>query len=155
MIKTIVQKHYFRAPKLVLTFFASLPSVSLSSAAAVTFLPFFDCPARPPPPPPVLLGVGAPDVPSLLFPPKVLDMGVGAGVEPGVCESWVLVIHSSVSGATQQRTKKGIGVWETERVGRRTAALGLYDTELREKTRFWSARPVFRRCAAAALAPLT
>ncbi len=38
---------------------------------------------------------------------------------------------------------------------RRTAAAGLYDTELREKTRFWSASPVFRRCAAAALAPLT
>ena len=37
----------------------------------------------------------------------------------------------------------------------RTAAAGLYETELREKTRFWSASPVLRRWAAAVLAPLT
>jgi hypothetical protein len=86
---------YFLAPKLVLAFFVSLPSVSLSSAAAaagVFFLLFLDAFALPPPPA-VLAGVGAPDGPSLplaLF-PKLLELGVGAceaGVEVGVCASW-------------------------------------------------------------------
>lgn len=80
--------HHFLAPKLVRTFFASLPSVSLSSApaaaAGVFLLPFLDV-FPPLPPPAALVGVGAPEGPF----PKLLDtgVGVGAGVEAGVCAS--------------------------------------------------------------------
>jgi hypothetical protein len=87
------EPRHFLAPKLVLTFFVSLPSVSLSSAAAATaaaplFLVFFVVFALPPPPA-ALAGVAALDAPSLLF-PKLLDTGVGAceaGVEAGVWAS--------------------------------------------------------------------
>ncbi len=147
-------KSHFLAPKLVRTFLVSLPSVSLSSAAAFFLLLFLSCPVLPPPPP-ALLGVGAPDGPSRP-PPNVLDMGVGAGVEPGVCESW-LRVQGSV-GRLCPTTLSGPGTKRNkceERQKKRTAAAGLYDTELREKTRFWSASPVLRRCATAALAPLT
>src|SRR5690242_18666112 len=87
-----VQMPYFLAPKLVLAFFASLLSVSLSSTAdavAVCFLLFLDAFDLPPPPPAVLAGVGALDAPLLLF-AKLPELGVGAweaGVDAGVCAS--------------------------------------------------------------------
>lgn len=91
------EENHLLAPKLVRTFFVSLPSVSLSStaaaaaaaAAAALFLLFLVAAALPPPPPAPLAGVGALDAPSRAF-PKLLDMGVGAcdaGVEAGVCAS--------------------------------------------------------------------
>jgi len=43
---------------------------------------------------------------------------------------------------------------EKKKGGSHTAAAGLYEMELLEKTRFWSAKFVLRRCEAAAVAPL-
>jgi hypothetical protein len=59
----------------------------------------------------------------------------------------VLLLH------TQHRLVSVSDCWVGEK-RERTAAAGLYDTELREKTRFWSARPVLRRWEAAAVVPL-
>jgi hypothetical protein len=78
-------------------------------------------------------------------------MGVGAceaGVEAGVCASWFFCCQCF--GLLVFLAGLGGNAWERER----TAAAGLYDTELREKTRFWSARPVLRRSEAAAVVPL-
>ncbi len=60
---------------------------------------------------------------------------------------WVLP-HVQIERGGDGRRERG----ETKE---RTAAAGLYETELREKTRFCSASPVLRRWAAAVLAPLT
>lgn len=70
---------------------------------------------------------------------------------PGCARQLARSCHASPPNTGQKPNK-----WKQGRGARgHTAAAGLYDTELREKTRFWSASPVFRRCATAALAPLT
>lgn len=158
--------HFLAAPKFVLTFFSLESSLSSPAAAAAAFPAapgaffFFDAPDAFPV---ADVGVGAPD-PTSLFPPPPprndVDIGVGASEPPGVefdeAGVWASCVVSNAnpsSAPTNKARKPNQAIGGDGGEGGHTL-LALYDTELREKTRFVSVSPVLRRAAAALPVPL-